>query len=283
MPRPSVPVRSAPARPLRTSKPPRRGSTRRARATDPALREARIDLAAALRWADRLGLSEGICNHFSYAVPGRDDRWLVNPYGLHWSELRASDVLVVDAQGKVVEGTRPIEPTAFYIHSRIHRGRPSARAVLHCHMPYASALATVEDGRLQPIIQSAMRFHGRIAYDDDPALGPGAGFGGLVLDESEGDKLVRALGDKRVLMMANHGVLVVGETMACALDDLYFLERAAQAQVIAMSTGRRLKPVGDNVAAAVADQMDRDMASFANAHFAAIKRLLDRDAPGWRD
>jgi len=256
---------------------------RAARGEDRAIREARVDLAAALRWADRLGLSEGICNHFSYAVPGRDDRWLINPQGLHWAEMRVRDILVVDAAGEVVEGTRGIEPAAFYIHSGVHRGKPSARCVLHCHMPYASTLVTIDGGRLQPIIQTAMRFHGRVAYDDDPALGPGAGYGGFVHDESEGDRIVRALGDKRVLMMANHGVLVVGENVACAFDDLYYLERAAQAQVLAMSTGRRLKPVGANVAASVAAQVDRDLAVYARDHFDAIKRLLDRDAAGWRD
>lgn len=253
------------------------------RREDPALREARIDLAAALRWADRLGLTEGICNHFSFAVPGRDDLWLINPQGLHWAEIRASDVLAVDPDGRVVAGRGEVEPTAFWIHSRVHRGRPSARCVLHSHMPYASALTALEGGRLEPIIQSAMRFHGRVAYDDDPTLGPGGGFGGAVLDAREGDRLVRALGDKRVLFMANHGVLVVGENVAYAFDDLYYLERAAQAQVLAMSTGRRLRPVGDNAAAAIAAEVDSGMAVYATGHFEAIKRLLDRDAPGWRD
>jgi ribulose-5-phosphate 4-epimerase/fuculose-1-phosphate aldolase len=216
-------------------------------------------------------------------VPGRDDRWLINPQGLHWAEIRASDLLAVDADGRVVEGDRPIEPTAFFIHSRVHRGRPSARCVLHSHMPWASALTAIEGGRLEPVIQSAMRFHGRVAYDDDPALGPDAGFKGAALDEAEGDRLVRALGDKRVLFMANHGVLVVGETVAHAFDDLYYLERAAQAQVLAMSTGRKLRPVGGNVAAAIAAEVDSGLAVYAVQHFDAIKRLLDRDAPGWRD
>jgi ribulose-5-phosphate 4-epimerase/fuculose-1-phosphate aldolase len=259
----------------------RRRSARRHE--DPALSEARIDLAAALRWADRLGLTEGICNHFSYAVPERDDLWLINPQGLHWAEIRASDMLAIDPDGKVVAGEGEVEPTAFWIHSRVHRGRPSARCVLHSHMPYASALTAIEGGRLEPVIQSAMRFHGRVAYDDDPALGNDAGFGGAVLDAREGDRLARALGDKRVLFMANHGVLVVGENVAYAFDDLYYLERAAQAQVLAMSTGRRLRPVGDNMAAAIAAEVDSGMAVYATGHFEAIKRLLDRDAPGWRE
>ena len=258
----------------------KRPARRAVRREDQAIREARIDLAAALRWADRLGFGEGVCNHFSAAVPGRDDLWLVNPQGVHWAELTASDLLVVDADGRVVDGSRAIDPTAFFIHGRVHRGRPSARAVLHCHMPYATALVAIEGARLEPIVQSAMRFFGRVAYDDDPALG--AGYGGFVLDESEGDRIVRALGDKRVLMMANHGVLVVGESVANAFDDLYYLERAAQAQVLAMSTGRRLRPVGANTAAAVAAQVDAVLSVYAREHFDAIKRLLDRDAPGWR-
>lgn len=253
-----------------------RPTRRRATKLDPVA-EARADLAAALRWAAKMGLNEGVCNHFSLAVPGATDRYLVNPHALHWHEIRASDVIVVDGQGRLIEGRHTIEATAFFIHSRIHRARPDAKCVLHTHMPYATALTAIQGGRLEPCIQTALRFHGVIGYDRDEG-----GYNGLALDDSEGDRMARALGDKRALFLENHGVIVVGPDVATAFDDLYYLERAAQAQVLAMSTGRPLKLIGDNTARAVQQQIERDLPVYARNHFEALKRLLDRDEPGWR-
>lgn len=249
--------------------------TRRAKLSPAA--QARLDLAAALRWAARLGLNEGVCNHFSLKVPGAEDRYLVNPHALHWDEIKASDLIVVDGAGNHIEGRHSIEPTAFFIHSRLHRARPDAKCVLHTHMPYATALTMVESGKLEPCIQSALRFYGVIAYDRDVG-----GYNGLALDDAEGDRMANALGDRRVLMLENHGIIVVGPNVAAAFDDLYYLERAAQAQVLAMSTGRKLKLVGDNTARVVQQQIERDIPVYSTNHFEALKRLLDRDAPDWR-
>jgi ribulose-5-phosphate 4-epimerase/fuculose-1-phosphate aldolase len=239
--------------------------------------QARLDLTAALRSAARLGLNEGVCNHFSLKVPGAEDRYFVNPHALHWDEIEASDVIVVDGEGRHIEGRHTIEPTAFFIHSRLHRARPDAKCVLHTHMPYATALTMIEGGRIEPCIQSALRFYGVVSYDRDFG-----GYNGLALDDDEGDRMARALGDKRVLLLENHGVIVVGPNVAAAFDDLYYLERAAQAQVLAMSTGKKLKLVGDNTARAVQQQIERDIPVYSANHFEALKRLLDRDAPGWR-
>ena len=142
-------------------------------------REARIDLAAALRWAARLGLSEGICNHFSLAVPGAEDHFLINPQGLHWAEITPADLVVVDAHGRKVEGRYGVEPTAFFIHGAIHRGARRPHCVMHTHMPYATALTVVHGGRLEWASQNALKFYGRVAYDD--------GYNGLALDEAEGE------------------------------------------------------------------------------------------------
>jgi ribulose-5-phosphate 4-epimerase/fuculose-1-phosphate aldolase len=259
-------------------------ATKKTHSTAPAQRgtltpaaQARLDLAAALRWAARLGLNEGVCNHFSLKVPGAEDRYLVNPHALHWDEITASDLIVVDGKGNHIEGRHTIEPTAFFIHSRLHRARPDAKCVLHTHMPYATALTMIDSGRVEPCIQSALRFYGVIAYDRDVG-----GYNGLALDDAEGDRMANALGDKRVLMLENHGIIVVGPNVAAAFDDLYYLERAAQAQVLAMSTGRKLKLVGDNTARAVQQQIERDIPVYSTNHFEALKRLLDRDAPDWR-
>ncbi len=236
-------------------------------------REARIDLAAALRLAVRFGLNEGIDNHFSYALPERNDRFLLHPYGLHWSEVKASDLHLVDADGTVIEGEGDWEPSAFYIHSRIHLKHPAANCVLHTHMPHATALTLLADGRLEPLSQTAIMFYGDIAYDPE--------YNGLVEDRLEGDRIATAMGHKRVLFMANHGVTVVGETIAEAFTQLYYLERACQAQVLAMSTGRPLKPLGDNRAAATHGELTAERPAHAQVHFAALKRILDREEPDY--
>jgi ribulose-5-phosphate 4-epimerase/fuculose-1-phosphate aldolase len=266
----------------RTGRPRSQARVRRARAPaagvnrDDAVATARRELAAAFRWAARLGFHEGTCNHFSLKVPGREDRYLINPHGRHFSELRASDLSMLDADGNTIEGRYPVEPTAFFIHSRIHRANADAKCVLHTHMPYATALTMLDGARLEPCLQTCLRFYGRIAYDDDFG-----GYGGLVLDTEEGDRLCRALGDKRVLMLANHGVIVTAPSVAEAFNDLYYLERAAEAQVLAMSTGRKLKLVGDNLAAKTRDQFVKDSALYAGLHFGALCRILDREAPDY--
>ena len=237
------------------------------------IRQARVDLAAALRLAVRYGLQEGICNHFSYAVPGQDDRFLLNPYGSHWSQLSASDLLLVDGAGKVLEGGGEAEVSAFCIHAPIHQRHPRARAVLHSHMPYATALTSIENGRLEPVTQNALRFHGDVAYDDD--------YNGVAEDPAEGARMAAALGGNRVLFLAHHGVIVVGETMAQAFDDLYYLERACEVQVLALSTGRPLKRIGDNMAGSVFSAWSGQDGRYATAHFDALKRVLDAEEPGY--
>lgn len=235
---------------------------------DDSLTQARIDLAAALRLAARFDLNEGICNHFSYAPPERPDAFLVNPFGMHWSQLTASDLLLVDFDGKVLEGRGELETTAFCIHSRIHRDNRRAACVLHTHMPYATALTSLEDTPLEPISQNALRYYNDIAYDGN--------YNGIASDVEEGERMARALGAKRVLFLANHGVVVVGPNIAKAFEDLYYLERACQVQVLAHSTGRPLRRVSDNIAGATFKHPERQQ-HYADAHFAALKRLLDAE------
>ena len=236
----------------------------------------KVDLAAAVRLADRFGLSEGISNHFSYALDEAGERFLLHAFGLHWSEVRASDILTVDGDGNALDGDGEVERSAFVIHSRVHQGCPRARCVMHTHMPYATALGLLEDTGLEPVEQNALRFYDDVAYD--------SGYTGLALAQDEGERLASALGDKRVLFMANHGVLVVGETIAEAFDDLYYLERACQVQILAHSTGRPFKRIGANVAAATAASFQEPPVTQEPAkHFAALKRLLDRADPSYAE
>jgi ribulose-5-phosphate 4-epimerase/fuculose-1-phosphate aldolase len=239
-------------------------------------RAMRVDLAAAFRLAVRLDLHEGVCNHFSVMLPD-GKRFLLNRYGLHWSEVTASNLLVLDAVGKLLEGEGEYEKTAFYIHSRIHLAHPRATCVLHTHMPYATALTLLEGGRLEMVEQNALRFHDDIAYDDT--------YNGLVVDEAEGDRLARALGSRRAMFLANHGVIVVGESVAEAFDAMYYLERACRLQVLARSmvanTGGKLRAVRPEVVKKAYDMMRDDAPKYANAHFGALKRILEREEPGY--
>ncbi len=235
---------------------------------DDALTQARIDLAAALRLAARFDLNEGICNHFSYAPPQRPGTFLVNPFGIHWSQLTASDLLLVGNDGSVLEGEGELEITAFCIHSRIHMENPRAACVLHTHMPYATALTSLEDTPLEPISQNALRYYNDVAYDGS--------YNGLATAVDEGERMARALGDKRVLFLANHGVVVIGPNIARAFEDLYYLERACKVQVLAQSTGRPLRRVSDNIAGATFKSPEKQQ-HYADAHFAALKRLLDAE------
>ena len=236
-------------------------------------RASRVDLAAAFRLAVRMDMHEGVCNHLSLMLPGTRDRFLLNRFGLHWSEVTASNLLTLDASGSILEGEGDFEKTAFYIHSRIHLANPNAACVLHTHMPYATALTLTVPGRLEMVEQNALRFVDDIAYDDE--------YNGLVVENAEGDRLASVLGDKRVMFLANHGVIAVGKSVAEAFDLLYYLERACRLQVLALSTGRKLRLVADEVARATYAMLLEQNSVYADAHFGALKRLLDREEPDY--
>jgi ribulose-5-phosphate 4-epimerase/fuculose-1-phosphate aldolase len=242
-----------------------------------AQRQAKIDLAACHRLAARQGLNEGIDNHMTLLVPGYTDRFYLAPYGLHWSEVRASDFQIVDFNRQILSGNGPAEDTAFFIHAPVHRMVPGAACVLHTHMPYATALCMLENPRLEMVVQSAIGFYNEIAYGPD--------YKGLAFDASEGERLAHALGDKSILMLSNHGVLVIGSSVARAFERLYFLERACQAQVLALSTGRALRQLPPAVVEATAAQFRRDASADGLdrtvLHFDALKRTLDRSEPDY--
>jgi ribulose-5-phosphate 4-epimerase/fuculose-1-phosphate aldolase len=240
----------------------------------PEVVQARIDLAACFRMAAKLGLEEGICNHFSALVPGYDDLFLVNPYGHAFAELTASSLLICDFHGNVVSGNGSPEATAFYIHARVHDRLPRARAVFHTHMPYATALAMTEGDPLLFAGQTALKFYGRTGVDSN--------YMGLALDSAEGDRIASSVGDADVLFMKHHGVMVLGRTIAEAWDDIYYLERACQVQTLALSTGREVRPVTTEIAAATARQMREGDAESSRLHLESVKRRLEIEDPSYR-
>jgi ribulose-5-phosphate 4-epimerase/fuculose-1-phosphate aldolase len=231
----------------------------------PAVAALRADLALALRAAAHHGLAEGVCNHFSVELPDQSGRFLLNPRGLLWHEVQADDIVLVDTAGTALAGRHPVESTAMFIHAAIHRIARQP-CVLHTHMPHATALTLTADRALDPTLsQTAMRFHGRLAVD--------AHYNGLALDAAEGERIARAMGSADVVFLANHGVVVCGPQLAHAYDDLYYLERACQAQVLAQSTGRPLAPVNADLAARVAAQTQGERLQ-SELFFEALRRTV---------
>jgi ribulose-5-phosphate 4-epimerase/fuculose-1-phosphate aldolase len=224
--------------------------------------DERRDLAAVFRGTAMFGGQAGVCNHFSLRVSADPLRFLLNPWGMYFSEARASDLMLVDEHGRS-EGDAPGDAgfAAFNIHSRIHALHPHAHCVLHTHMPCATAITMLEGGRLEPASQEALRFAGDVAYDDS--------YNGLAHGGEEGERIARAMGDKRVLFLAHHGVIVVGPTVAQAFDHLYYLERAAELQVKAMSCNRPPRQFG------------REREHWARLHLDALRQKLDRDQPAY--
>jgi len=240
-----------------------------------ALAEARVHLAAAHRLAVLHELEEGIDNHFTMTVPGRDGQYLILPYGRHWSEARASELIVFDEQGRVLEGNGTLELSAQCIHAPIHR-ITGARVVMHTHQTWAMALNMLEDNRLVPASQTAAFFDGQIAYDDD--------YTGLAATLDEGERLARAMGVRPIVFMKNHGVLVTGDAIAQAYRRLYRLELVCRNQILALGTGRPLAVLSPDIVARVQTPSDADRhprAERERLFFEAMMRVLDRELPGY--
>jgi ribulose-5-phosphate 4-epimerase/fuculose-1-phosphate aldolase len=246
------------------------------RAVDP-VRQAKIHLAAAHRLAVLHELEEGIDNHFTVTLPGRDDQYMILPFGLHWSEARASDMIVFDASGRTLEGEGVVELSAQCIHAPIHR-ISGARVVLHTHQTWAVALNMLQDNRVVPASQTAAFFQGHIAYDDT--------YTGTADTLEEGERLAAVLGSKHTIFMKNHGILVTGDSIAQAYRRLYKLERVCRAQVLAMSTGRPLELLADEIVARVQMPAPHDRhprAERERLFFEAMMRVVDRELPGYAD
>ena len=238
--------------------------------------EDRLNLAAVFRMAARLDMHEAVANHFSYAVGEGGSRLLINPMGRHFSNIRASDLLLLTAHDDPALG-RPdaVDPTAWCIHGAMHRNAPQARCVLHVHSKYATVLSSIMEESLPPIDQNTMRFFNRVSVD--------AGFDGMGLGE-EAERLSTTLGGNSVLIMGNHGVITVGETIARAWDTLYYFERACSNYITALMTGKRLRRVSDEAAEKTARQWERliDDTASPDFHLAEIREILDREEPDYR-
>lgn len=242
-------------------------------ATSSEEQQLRIDLAAAFRSIARLGLHEAVANHFSAAISKDGRRFLMNPKWRHFSRIRASDLVLFDLDDEQgVKGRPDVDPTAWAIHGQMHRQLPQARVVMHLHPPFATTIASLIDPQIKPIDQNTARYFNRLAIDDR--------YGGMADSEQEGARLAALLGNKSRLMMGNHGVLVIANTVGEAFDDIYTLERACQILVQAYATGQPLKVLPDAVAENTAQDWEQ-ITDFSIAHFEEMKCILDAEDPSY--
>jgi len=238
--------------------------------------EDRVNLAAVFRMTARLDMHESVANHFSYAVSEAGSQFLVNPLGRHFSNIRASELLLLDANDDTtMDKPNAPDPTAWAIHGAMHRNVPQARCVLHVHSKYATVLASIQQNGLPPIDQNTMRFFNRVSVDD--------GFDGMGLGD-EAERMTTTLGDNRVLIMGNHGVMTVGETIAIAFDELYYFERACCNYITALMTGKPLRVASDAVAEKTAAQWDQyvNHSRYAEVHLQEVRTILDREEPDYK-
>ena len=230
----------------------------------------RCDLAAAFRWTARLGMHEAVANHFSLAINDSGTRFLMNPNQMHFARIRASDLIIVDLDDpEAMSGPHAPDPTAFGLHGGLHARVPHARCAMHCHSIFATVLASLADSRLPPIDQNCATFFNRIVIDD--------GYGGLAF-EDEGLRCAALFQEPshKVMIMGNHGVLVIGQTVAETFNRLYYFERAAETYIRALQTGQRLRVLSDEVAEKTAKELE-DYPEQDIRHLAELRALLDAE------
>ncbi len=232
--------------------------------------QQRVDLAAAFRWAARLNFHEGVANHFSLAVNDDGSLFLMNPNQVHFSRIKASDLLLLDANDPAtMDRPDAPDPTAWGLHGAVHRLCPHARCALHVHSTYATVLASLADSTLPPIDQNTASFFNRVAIDDQ--------FGGLAFEE-ESERCCSNLSDpaKKVLVMGNHGIMVIGADVADAFNRLYYFERACKTYIKALWTQRPLRVISDEMAEKTAHDIETYPGLQQN-HLAELKAILDDD------
>ncbi|MEL7281553.1 MAG: class II aldolase and adducin N-terminal domain-containing protein [Pseudomonadota bacterium] len=230
--------------------------------------QERVDMAAAFRWTVKLNYHEAVANHFSLAVNEGGTQFLMNPNQMHFSRIRASDLLLLDANDPdTLEMPGAPDPSAWGLHGSVHRRCPHHRCLMHVHSVFATVLASLADSNMPPIDQNTATFFNRYVIDD--------AFGGLAF-ENEGERCASMLGDpkKKVMIMGNHGVLVMGDTVAETFNRLYYFERAAETYIRALQTGQKLRVLSDEIAEKTAQEID-DYPGQAERHLAELKLILD--------
>ncbi|MDA9663896.1 class II aldolase/adducin family protein [Candidatus Pelagibacter sp.] len=238
--------------------------------------ELQKDLAATFRWTARLNMHEGVANHFSACVPGSSTDFYVNKAGVHFSQIKASDLILVTKENISDLKKKPdlIDPTAINIHGTIHQKVPHAKCIFHVHSKYATALSTLKNPILPPIDQNTMIFYNRVSIFNE--------FGGLGF-EDESIKMAAALGNKQHMLLANHGIITTGETIAEGFNYLYYFEKAAETYLTALSAKKELNIVNDEVAEKTAQETSNYPIDLAKMHLDQIKLILDKEEPEYKN
>ena len=237
--------------------------------------ELQKDLAATFRWTARLNMHEGVANHFSACLPGSTD-FYVNRAGIHFSRIKASDLILVNEDNKKELQNKPeiIDPTALNIHGAIHERVPHARCIFHAHSKYATALSTLKDPTLKPIDQNTMIFYNRVSVYNE--------FGGLGFEE-ESIKMANALGNKQHMILANHGIITTGETVADGFNSLYYFEKAAETYLTALSSNQELNVVNHDIAGKTAEETANYPLDTARLFLSQIRLILDKEEPDYKN
>ena len=232
--------------------------------------QERVDLAAAFRWTERLNLHEAVSNHFSLAVNDDGTQFLMNPNQVHFRRIKASDLLLLDANDpNALEKPNAPDATAWGLHGALHRRVPHARCAMHVHSVHATVLASLADSRLPAIDQNTAIFHDRVVIDEN--------FGGLAFEE-EGERCAENFTDpkKKVMIMGNHGIMVIGDSVADTFNRLYFFERAAETYIRALQTGKPLRYISDEIAEKTASEIEV-YDNQAERHLSELKLILDEE------
>ena len=237
--------------------------------------ELQKDLAATFRWTARLNMHEGVANHFSACLPNSTTDFYVNKSGIHFSRMKASDLILVTKENFNDLKTKPeiVDSTAINIHGTIHHKVPHARCIFHVHSKYATALSTLKDPTLPPIDQNTMRFYNRISHYNE--------YGGMGF-EDESKKMANALGNKHHMLLANHGILTTGESVSDGFDALYYFEKSAETYLTALATNKELNIASDEVAEKTAQEWSNYPTDLARAHLDQIRLILDKEEPDYK-
>lgn len=232
--------------------------------------EIRIDLAVSLRLSAKLGLTEAVANHFSAAVSEDGKSFLINPKWVHFSKVKASDLILVHADDPQSFEQGKIDSTAWAIHGQIHKIRPDIKVIMHLHPIYATTLSCLKNPTLLPIEQNSARYFNRVSYDSN--------YSGMADQLAEGQRLASLLKDNSRLLMGNHGVLIGSHDIGVAFDDMYTFERASQILINAYATGQTLNVLEDAVAEKTAQDWEK-IEDFSKAHFEEMKAMLIAEDP----
>ena len=234
------------------------------------------DLAAIFRWTAKLNMHEGIANHFSVCLPGSNGSFYVNGTGMHFSKIKASDLVLIEEEKFEEMQNKPdiVDPTAINIHGTIHKEVPNAKCILHVHSKYATALSCLKDPALPPIDQNTMRFYNRVAFYNE--------FGGLGFEE-ESEKMANSIGNHNILLLANHGILTAAPSVAQAFDDLFYFEKACETYITTLSTGKELKIASSEVAEKTAQDWENYSTDLGALHLKAIRSILDSEDPTYKN